>query len=157
MATPHRILSAHTLTLPRFDGSEQRSVAVAETDDCVFASVHLDFAGKEAALRQARLINRWFSEHYGGCSTPVFLMGDMNSTPDSETIAELAGCWEILSTPDDTYPTEQPRKCIDYIMALRGAAKVDVISSAVVYSADGIDVPALSDHFPVVCRVRLVD
>ena len=153
VATPHEITDAFRVDLPRFDGSEPRSVAVVETRDCVFAAVHLDHRGKVAALEQAKIINGWFTERYSGGSKPVFLLGDMNSLPQSDVVAELGKCWEKLSPDAPTYPSGAPAKCIDYIFALRGAAPVEVISSQVVDSAAGADISSLSDHCPVVCRV----
>ncbi len=156
VATPLEITGRSSLALPRFDGSEQRSVAVVETPGCIFASVHLDHRGKVAALNQAKIINSWFTERYSGSSKPVFLLGDMNSLPQSDVIAELGKCWEKLSPDAPTHPSGTPVKCIDYIFALRNAAPVEVISSQVVNSAAGTDIASLSDHCPVVCRIRSI-
>ena len=138
------------LALPQADGSEPRSVAVVETEQCVFASVHLDFQGEEAALVQARLINEWFSGRYAGSKKPVLLCGDMNSVPGSPAILALEQVWERLSSDDPTFSTEDPHVCIDYIFALKSARPVKVENAGVLM--EGTE--TLSDHFPVVLKLR---
>ena len=140
------VLSRHRIDLPQLDGSEPRSVAVIETDDCVFASAHLDFKG--SSLEQAAIINDWFKEHYSGFGKPVFLCGDMNSVPGSETIRELEKSWTRISPDAVTYPAGS--KCIDYVFAFRDAKPVEVESAKVITdrTAD------YSDHYPVVVKVR---
>ena len=140
------VLSRHRIDLQQLDGSEPRSVAVIETDDCVFASAHLDFKG--SSLEQAAIINDWFKEHYSGFGKPVFLCGDMNSVPGSETIWELEKSWTRISPEAVTYPAGS--KCIDYVFAFRDAKPVEVESAKVITdrTAD------YSDHYPVVVKVR---
>lgn len=149
---PH-ILRSERIALPVFDGSEPRSVALAETKDYVIASVHLDHLGKEAAFKQASMLNDWFTENYDGCSKPVFLCGDMNSFPESRVIDELDKKWELLSVLDCTYPSDAPIRCIDYIFRLRSAAPVTVISSEVLSAPE--DIALASDHLPVILRFKL--
>lgn len=143
------VLKRHTLPLPQLDGYEPRSVAVVETDDLVFASVHLDV--RDAKIQQAAVINDWFTEHYADSRKPVLLCGDMNSRPDSPAITELEKCWTRLSDTEDTYSTEAPHGCIDYIFSLKGAAPVQVVSSRVLTEGTA----RLSDHFPVQVTIKL--
>ena len=137
------ILSRSRVDLPQLDGSEPRSVAVAETQLCVFASVHLDF--KDSKLEQAKLINDWFTKHYSGYTKPVILCGDMNAAPDSPTIQELENCWRCLSPETATFPGNG--KCIDYIFALKTAKPVEVVSARVI--AD-----RTADYSPVIVSIR---
>ena len=143
------ITARYNIALPRFDGSEPRSCAVIETNECVFASVHLDYRGVSASLEQARVLNDWFCRHYSGCAKPVLLCGDMNSTPESATIAELLQYWTPLSGTEATYPSSQPALCIDYIMALKSAAQVKVCSAKVCTAAGDA-----SDHLPVLVELK---
>ena len=143
------ILAYHSIALPRFDGSEPRSCAVVETERCVFASVHLDYTGQTARISQARMLNDWFSEHYSGYGKPVLLCGDMNSTPDSEVIAEFLKCWDMLSGTESTYPSDNPRKCIDYIFALKSAKPAKRLSAKVCTEAGDA-----SDHLPVFVKLK---
>ena len=141
--------AAYTVALPVAGGAEPRSMAVVETSQCVFASVHLDHVGSEARLEQVKAINTWFSEHYSGCSKPVFLSGDFNSKPDSEVIGLMKENWRQLSGTAFTYSTVDPHGCIDYVFAYKDAAPVRVVSASVITSAG-----LLSDHFPVKVTVE---
>ena len=141
-------LKRFSIALPQLDGYEPRSVAVAETEDMVLASTHLDVSAGQ--VEQAKIINDWFTEHYAGFQKPVFLCGDMNSRPGSEAIRELEKCWERLSGTDCTYSTEDPHGCIDYIFSFRAATPVEVVSAEVVTAGTR----TLSDHFPQLVKVR---
>lgn len=143
------IVARHSIALPRFDGSEPRSCAVVETGSCVFASVHLDYTGDSARVSQSRVLNDWFSERYAGYGKPVILCGDMNATPEHEALKELLKCWTLLSGTDPTYPSDSPVKCIDYILALKSAAPVKVMSADTPTS-----VRNASDHLPVLVKLK---
>jgi endonuclease/exonuclease/phosphatase family metal-dependent hydrolase len=143
------VLKSYSVPLPKFEGSEPRSIAVIETEEMVFASTHLDF--RASSKEQAVVLNDWFASHFSGYGKPVILCGDMNSRPGSETIAELEKLWEQLSGADFTYSTEAPRKCIDYIFHLNGSAPVTVVSADVITSG----VSELSDHLPVKVTLTL--
>ena len=142
------ILRRHRITLPRFDGAEQRSCAVVETEKFVFASTHLDHKGDTARVAQVKMLNRWFSDYFAGYTKPVLLCGDMNCTPESEAVAELLKCWTQLSGTEFTYSSKNPRKCIDYIFALNSAGKVKNVSARVYTEAI-----ETSDHLPVVVKL----
>lgn len=145
-----KILSRYRIPLPQGDGSEPRSVAVVETEDCVFAAVHLDHRSKDAALEQMRVVNEWFKKVYSGCSKPVFLCGDFNVTPDSEVIGLAKTEWILLSREGFTHPSRNPRHCIDYIFSFRDAVHVEVLTARVL--TEGTQ--DLSDHLPVLVTVK---
>ncbi len=146
-----RPVARYTISLPKSDGSEPRSAAVLETEDCVFAAVHLDHKSAAAQRVQMETINNWFSKVYGGSKKPVFLCGDFNAEPDSELISFVKENWTRLSGEYNTYSTDNPRKCIDYIFAFKDAAKVQLLSSRVLTSGT----ETISDHFPVEVKVIL--
>ena len=145
-----KVTARYKVHLPKSDGSEPRSIAVVETARCVFASVHLDYLGEVAQARQVEALNDWFKAVYAGAKKPVFLCGDFNAEPDSETIDLMKQNWTLLSGPDFTYSTTNPRKCIDYVFAYKDAAPVEVVSSEVLTTGTG----TLSDHFPVKVVVK---
>ena len=145
-----KVISRYRVHLPKSDGSEPRSVAVVETDRCVFASVHLDYVGDNSQRDQVQALNEWFKSVYGGARKPVFLCGDFNAEPDSETIRLMRYGWTQLSGEDFTYSTKSPRKCIDYVFAYKDAAPVEVISTEVLTAGT----ETLSDHFPVKVVVK---
>ena len=140
------ILSRQRIDLPKLEGKEARSVAVVETAECVFASVHLDV--KASRLEQVAIVNDWFTSRYTGYSKPVFLCGDMNDLPESDTIKELEKCWCRISPIAPTFPKSS--KCIDYIFTLKAAPSVEVVSAGVI--SEGTS--DLSDHYPIVMTVR---
>ena len=142
--TKEPVIAQYKIALPKGEGYEDRSVAVAETGSCVFAAVHLDHSKGDAKLQQVKVINDWFREHYPGSDKPVFLAGDMNSTPDSEPYHMLCEDWEPLSGEQFTYPATNPQKCIDYIFRFRTSAPVRTVSYEVLS-----ETPPPSDHHPV--------
>ena len=144
------ILEKSRISLPKGDGMEPRSVAVVETDACVFASVHLDFQSKETQLAQAAEVTDWFQAHYAGYPKPVLLCGDLNALPDSPVLRLLEQNWKLLSGTAPTHSTEKPEHCIDYILALRSAASVEVQEARVL--TEGLE--EISDHFPVFVRLQ---
>ena len=146
------ILKTYRIVLPIFDGSEQRSVAVVETGQYVFASTHLDYKGEAAPLRQAEVISEWFRKNYPSSKKPVFLAGDMNSLPGSETISFLKKDWELLSAEENSFDSTNPSECIDYVFRLRSSQKVRVLESHVVKPSEKVS--GASDHLPVSVTVK---
>ena len=155
VAVPDEILDSFTINLPQGDGSEPRACCVVETKEYVFASTHLDYRSEPAMLEQAALINSVMKEKYGSAGKPVFLSGDMNSTPESAVLAELSKEWDVLSCTDPTISAKDPRKCIDFILELKNGVKYDVRGSAVMTEFKDGDVTVASDHLPVFVDVRL--
>ena len=144
------IKSSDAITLPKGSGSEQRSVAVVETEEYVLACTHLDHRSAEAQLDQAGIINEWFTSAYSGSKKPVFLCGDMNALPDSDTIKLLEKCWTRISSTTFTHSTKNPSKCIDYIFYLTSAKHVTVNKAEVM---NGEEMVQVSDHFPTMVEV----
>ena len=150
------IIARYRIELPRFEGSEIRSVAVVETEDMVFAATHLEHTSDAVSRSQAAIINDWFAIHYTGYDKPVILCGDLNSTPTSSTLIELRRLWNVLSVDQPTHSTENPRICIDYVLSFKTARQVKVLDSKVVYEEKGINVARESDHFPVMVKFKVL-
>ena len=79
---------------------------------------------------------------------PVFLAGDFNVSPESETIAELKKGMTILNdTSVPTFPSSGPKCCIDYIMVdTPHAGRVTVTEKRVIPD------PGATDHCAVVIK-----
>lgn len=152
--TTHRILGSRSYDIPKTPGVRHMGLLAVETEKFVFLSTHLN-TSPAVSLEQAKLINEYVKKDYWNCGKPVFLAGDMNSYPDSETIAELGKCWTVISTLDPTFPSKGPKKCIDYILALNNGQKCKVIKSAVGTGFKSGDVSVASDHLPVFVDVIL--
>ena len=127
-----------------------------DVEDYVICTSHLDHVSSEAQLGQVELITKTMKERYGDSGKPVFLGGDMNATPSSETGKLLQKDWEILTiTGFGTFPSDNPSKCIDYIMQLKGTPKCEVVGSQILRWFKSGDVTKASDHLPVMLDIKL--
>lgn len=107
--------------LPNIDNSEQRGVieamieAPAPLGPIVFLATHLDYRVDESErLASAKVINDLIAKHGDAAA---ILAGDMNATPDSETMRLLSSVWKIANDdPRLTIPVDQPTKQIDFIL-----------------------------------------
>lgn len=146
----------YSITLDKGDGAEQRALAVCEFKDFVFASTHLDHKSADAQLLQAEKICAWAEVNYGKGDKPIFVCGDFNALPDSETITLMKKEWKILSPLEPTFSAKNPSKTIDYIMVYKNASKrVRVISSGVGTEFTSGDPSVASDHLPVYVRIEI--
>ena len=155
VAVPDEILEQFTIALPKDSGSEPRACCVVETSRYVLGSTHLDHRSKEANLLQARTITETLKARYGESDKPVFLAGDMNVQPDSQTIAYFTKDWTILSVPKESYSGKNPRICIDFILKLNNKADIKFFKSDVPVVFSGGDVTIASDHLPVFIDVKI--
>ena len=71
------------------------------------------------------------------------------------TLSKLSEDWVVLSDLEATYPANNPRKCIDYMMALKNRARYKVLKTAVCTEFDSADVTQASDHLPVFVDVMI--
>ncbi len=126
-----------------------------ETEKYVLATTHLDYKTPGSSLNQARDLNRELKARYGNSGKPVFLCGDMNTRPDSETIAEFRKEWTQLSGTDFTISAKNPKGCIDYVFLLNNGVKCKVRHYEVPMTFEnGGDVTVASDHLPVFVEVE---
>ena len=150
-----KILKKYTVTLAKGSGSEQRSIAVIETDKYVLGAAHLDHKSAEAQHEQVGLVNAWAQGQYSNASKPVFFQGDMNAYPDSETIKALQQEWDLLSvTNENSFPSRDAKNCIDYIFHYKKSAPVKVVGSHVMTQFYNGDVTQASDHLPIYVDVQ---
>lgn len=150
-----RIKDSFEIKLPKGEGHEPRVCVVAETAQYVMAAVHLDHKGEEVRMEQARIVTEELKSRYGRSRKPVFLCGDFNAVPDSQTLELLSEDWTILSQTAPTYPADNPRKCIDYILALNNRAHYEVVKTQVCTQFESADVRNTSDHLPIYIDVRI--
>lgn len=155
LVTHASIMNSFEIKLPKGDGYEPRICVVSETSSYVLAAVHLDHSSEDVRVKQADLLTDELKTRYGKSRKPVFLCGDLNATPDSRTLRRLSEDWTVLSDPAPTYPSDNPRQCIDYILALNNRARYKVQKTAVLTEAASADVVKASDHLPVYVDVIL--
>ena len=148
------ILRSERFVLPQAGGAEPRALVIVETEDYVFAATHLDHVSAAAQHEQVRAIDSLVARFVAGVRKPVFLAGDMNATPDSETLRLFRQRWRLLTPTDGgTYPSDPPRECIDYIFAWRDGVPCEVIEARVLNRSGAGDLRRASDHLPVLLEV----
>lgn len=139
--------------LPKGDKGEQRSLVLIETDQFVFISTHLDHSSESACLGQIQKLNNYVQGKYYNYEKPVFLVGDMNSTPDSNAINLLETNWLRVSTKASTVVGGS--KCIDHIFVYKHAVQVEVVGAATMTRFRAAEVNKTSDHLPIYVDVKL--
>lgn len=149
------ILDRFDIRLPKGEGHEPRMCLVVETSGYVMAAVHLDHKNEEVRMEQAKVLTEVLVNRYGRSRKPVFLCGDFNARPDSPTLRQLSEDWTVLSEEAFTYPSGNPRMCIDYIMALNNRARYEVLDTGVCTELESADVRKASDHLPVYVDVKI--
>ncbi|MYM97956.1 endonuclease/exonuclease/phosphatase family protein [Duganella vulcania] len=126
----------------------------------VVLNAHFDHEGVVARRESAQLLLQRGRALAG--ALPLIVMGDFNSTPDSEAYATIGAALRdargISQTPpygpvatfNDFDVTRPARERIDYIFL---SPQWQVLRYAVL--TDSVDARYPSDHFPVVTRLRL--
>ena len=149
-----KVVRTDKVALPRLDGREPRAVSVVEYEDFVLASTHLDLT-LESQLGQIEVINHYMDSVYRDSAKPVFLGGDFNCEPGSEPLLLMEKTWKLLSVTSYTYPSEAPRKCIDFIYVRPNGRTVTVAGTEVPTDLDTVDLAVASDHLPVIVKVEI--
>jgi len=142
--TREKPVSVRKITLPGAD--EARSALLVELDRYIVVNTHLSLKNEERT-ESARIITDAVSDY----NKAVILMGDLNTTPDSEPVEVLKRNWQILSNPETkTFPSGEPTVTLDYIMGYKGKGE-----TYAKYNATVIDEKIASDHRPLFVDIRL--
>lgn len=147
------IIRSNNLPLPYSRGNEPRTsleilIELKSGDTIRFVATHLDHKNDSPdRINQVKTINNEFVKK----DYPAILAGDLNATPESETISILKKYWmdSFSDQPEPTYSSDNPRKKIDYIM-YRPAEKWEVVENKVICDK------VASDHCVVLSVLRLV-
>lgn len=136
-------LSYYFVALPGRE--EARVLLIVEFRDYVFCCTHFSLT-PEDQLASIPVLQKEFQK----IKKPVFLAGDLNAENGSELITELQKEFDILNDPkQNTFPADNPDKCIDYILAYKKNAVPYTLLSRRVISE-----PKASDHRPVTADIR---
>ncbi len=149
VVTSKIIINSFDIKLLKGDRYEPRVCVVAETPEYVIASVYLDHSNDSVRVEQAEVITNDLLKRYKASRKPVFLCGDLNADPQSQTLKCFSKDWKIISRPDPTYPSDNPEECVDYILVMKNKARYKVVKTAVCTELDSVDVTGTSDHLPV--------
>lgn len=144
LLTKEKPLNSFRIDLPGKE--EARSALIVELEKYVIVCTHLSLDDKEQ-VASVDLINKAISKY----SKPLFLIGDLNAVPESETMKQFGEQWKILNTTSEhTFPSENPNVTIDYVLAYKfGGDNLEKIRSEV------IDERVASDHRPLLVEVKL--
>ncbi len=134
-------------TVPLPGSEEKRSLLVVELPGYVMCCTHWSLRQPDR-LSSVEVVEETIRKY---TTKPVFLAGDLNATPESPEIAELAKTWEILNDPSrPTFPSDNPRNCIDYIFFKKNPLfRITVLQTCVENES------MASDHRPVWVDVQL--
>lgn len=128
------------------------SCSLDNTTTIRFINTHLDWLktlGSEAArIAAVDVIEKGF---FSNCALPAILTGDLNSTPDSETLSKFKSCgwiYESMGKALYTIPSSNPAEQIDFVL-FRPQNKWKVTDVKI------LDEPVASDHLPIVMTLIL--
>ncbi|MDO4571278.1 MAG: endonuclease/exonuclease/phosphatase family protein [Planctomycetia bacterium] len=122
---------------------ERRVLQVVEFEHFVLFNTHFSLM-KESRINSISILEQERKKF----TKPVVLCGDLNATPDSETISELRKNWRILSPSVPTFPADAPTIQIDYVL-------VPIDAPIEVREACVWDAPKESDHRPVCVLIEI--
>lgn len=133
-------MAATTVRLPQSRWWNERRIAIQATVRIgdvgwTVVNTHLSLDGRESEMQL-----RFLVERLSGLDGPCVLMGDFNRFPDDVTSLLSAG-WAVAPS-DNTYPSWQPEKRIDYIC----------VRNATVLSTD-VRSTAISDHCALLATI----
>ncbi|MEL7601416.1 MAG: hypothetical protein A2W86_06145 [Bacteroidetes bacterium GWD2_45_23] len=144
MLTREKPLTVDKIALP--DIREARSALIVELKDYVVINTHFSLDEAER-IESVKIIADWAKKY----DKPVFLIGDLNATPDSPPLEILKKEWQILSNPKQpTSPSINPVRTIDYVLGY--------VSNGQTYTkhnAQVIDEQVASDHRPLFVDIQL--
>lgn len=119
---------------------------MAEFEEYVVCCTHLSLT-PEDQLASVAIIRNAVKEF--GTQKPVFLAGDMNSTPVSSVQKEMNKHFISLNdTKQETIPSDFPKECIDYIYQYKTANRLPVVRRQVMKGHVG------SDHLPLFVDIQ---
>jgi endonuclease/exonuclease/phosphatase family metal-dependent hydrolase len=139
--------------LPSHYKGEQRGVLEVEArlpngrPPLVFYATHFDYRGNYDGERMesARLVNQLVAQRP---DATAILAGDLNATPESKPLTELATAWGRDPRLSPTYPAASPASQIDHVL-FRPADRWRVVESRVINEA------VASDHRPLLVVLEL--
>ena len=125
---------------------EARSLLIVEFENCIVACTHLSLTAEDR-LSSASIIK----DVTKNINKPFFLAGDMNSEKYSKEQNLLEESFQILNDyKQNTIPTYNPNRCIDFIYGLRNGYTYSVKAQKGLYKCKDA-----SDHLPLYVDVLI--
>lgn len=128
--------------------SEPRVLLIVELKDYYFANTHFSL-NEEDRMKAVEIIKNEIKKL--NVNKPFFLVGDINSSPESEVIKSLLSDFRTLVPSNQlTIPADNPTSCIDYILGYNGATGWSLLTDKGVIAEK-----VASDHRPLYADIRL--
>lgn len=144
MLTKEKPLGWKRIPLPGRE--EPRSLLIVELEKLVIGCTHFSLTEEDRLLSAYKV-----STAFGDYSKPVFLAGDLNAIPSSSVMTNIGNYWSILNNVSSpTIPSDNPNRCIDYILGLKVPGVTFVILKTHVEQE-----PVASDHLPVWAEIEI--
>ena len=141
--TKQKPLRVRTVPLPGKE--ERRALHILEFDKYVFFVTHLSLT-PESRAESVQIINAERDKY----SKPAILVGDFNALPDSAVMKEFFKTWQDVGPKAFTFPANNPKIRIDYVLvSVPDKKPVKVIDAQV------LDEPVASDHRPIISVIEL--
>lgn len=93
------------------------SISLPKKGNLNVAVAHLDYRNEASRIKQVDTLSKILKAYKG----KLILLGDMNATPESETMLRLTKEFELTQHPQQfTFPAKNPLNKIDYILVQKG-------------------------------------
>ncbi len=126
---------------------EKRSLLIVELKDFVLCCTHMSL--NEDDRQSSVEIFQQYTNKYR--SKPVFLVGDLNASPDSNEIKTLSDSWTMLNDPSQhTFPSDNPNVTIDYLFLKQNPGFQHIVVATEVANE-----PIASDHRPIWVELKI--
>ncbi len=124
---------------------EKRVILIADFGKYVVCCTHLSLTEGDR-INSIPIIRRALKKYK---RKPIFIMGDFNDTPSSVFMQKFARHFQALTSKSvPTFPYNQPREVIDYIMTRQGTGQPRAIRSHITIGN------IASDHCPLMTEVE---
>lgn len=131
--------------LPLPGSEEKRVLLIADFGRYVVCCTHLSLTEADR-LQSIPLIRKALRKYR---HKPVFIMGDFNDTPSSAFMRQLGKHFQVLTSKvTPTYPYDQPREVINYIVTRQGTGQPQATSLRIVVGNNA------TDHCPLMAEVE---
>ena len=139
-------VSVKQIALP---GEEQRTLLIAEFSDFYLCCTHLALES-DARMESVSIIFEAIEKLGESLNKPLFLAGDMNAEYGSAEQNALLEKFSLLSDhTQNTFPADNPDRCIDFIYGYNSGYNYPVSNSKVLAE------PIASDHRPLYVDIRI--
>lgn len=144
-------LQTRQIALP--GSEEKRTLLIAEFDCYIFCCTHLSLTQKDR-IASVEIINQALKNE----KKPIFIAGDFNAEPTSQTMMYFQQNWNVLSKEEPGFPADNPNICIDFILGKDPSGKNNVNSDSWkkgILEQKVLKESVASDHRPIIVEFDL--